>query len=103
LRIQVCRDLPAGATRFAAQVRDVHQELRRARAGLQLAERAEHDGATDRARICLADVRLHARRACRTAQTAAADLSAEPLLAETQVWSGIQGRGDFSKKNRAKG
>jgi hypothetical protein len=82
LRIEVCRGLPAGAARFAAQVQDVHRELHRARAGLQLAERAQRDGAPDRARICLGDVRLHARRACRSAQAAAADLSAAPLLAE---------------------
>jgi hypothetical protein len=91
-RIKACRGLPAGAARFAIQVEEVHLELGRARVGLQLAERAQRDGAVDRARICLADVRLHARRACRTAQAAAADLSAAPLLAESPVAAGAEGR-----------
>ena len=88
LRIEACRGLPAGAARFASQVRAVHEELAEARAGLQLAERARRDEAADRARLCLGDVRLHARRACRTAQAAAAELSAAPLLSESHVTAG---------------
>ena len=90
LRAGVCRGLPDGGLRFSASARETHRELAEARAGLELAQRAERDGAVDRARICLGDARLHARRACRTAQAAAADLSAAPLLAESPVGAGAQ-------------
>jgi hypothetical protein len=82
LRIAACRALPAGGTHCVAQLQAANAELACARTGLELAERAERERAIDRARICLADVRLHARRAARGAQAAAAELGTAPVLPE---------------------
>jgi hypothetical protein len=87
-RTAVCRGAPEGGLRFSASALEAHRELAEARTGLELAQRAERDGAVERTRVCLGDARLHARRACRMAQAAAAELGEAPMRGQSLTTQG---------------